>query len=220
MTVAWRITRRVAAGALALLLAAAPGNAAEESVADIREELTLLDRQIQEIREALVATGPASGLPQSPATALQRLDQLEAMLRRLTDRVAVLTNELGRVVDDASNRVGDIEFRLTELEGGDVSLLGSGEPLGGGLTAAAPPAVAPPAESGLGTGEGSTAGIGSGLGSGIDSPFVVPAPPVPVAPPAEAPQFAVGEQAQFDAARAAVEAGEYATAGRCSTSSW
>ena len=66
------------------------------------------------------AARPA-GLPADPATALTRLDQLEAELRRLTDRVDVLTNDVRRIVDDATNRVGDIEFRLTELEGGDTS---------------------------------------------------------------------------------------------------
>jgi tol-pal system protein YbgF len=182
----------VVALALFVVPAGGPALGAEQSVADIREELTLLDRQLQQVREALVATGPARGLPQDPATAFQRLDQLEAMLRRLTDRVDVLTNDLGRVIDDASNRVGDIEFRLTELEGGDVSLLGGGAPLGDGLSAAAP---APGPLPGTGTG------------------FVVPPPPVPTArSDAAAPQFAVGEQAEFDSAKAAVEAGQYVEA--------
>jgi tol-pal system protein YbgF len=64
------------------------------------------------------------------------------VLRRLTNRVDVLTNDLNRVVQDASNRVDDIEFRLTELEGGDVSLIGRGEPLGGGITQPQVPPVA------------------------------------------------------------------------------
>ena len=36
----------------------------------------------------------------------------------------MLTNDVRRIVDDATNRVGDIEFRLTELEGGDTSVAG------------------------------------------------------------------------------------------------
>lgn len=124
----------------------APAAAAQgQTVADLRADLEVLNRQIQELRGALVQTGPGSGLPRDPATALTRLDQLEAELRRLTNRVEVLTNDLNRIVTEASNRVGDIEFRLTELEGGDVSLLGQPEPLGGGLTPVEPPApsVAP-----------------------------------------------------------------------------
>ena len=73
----------------------------------------------EQLRDELVRRGSAGGLPADPATALTRLDQLEAELRRLTDRVDVLTNDVRRIVDDATNRVGDIEFRLTELEGGD-----------------------------------------------------------------------------------------------------
>ena len=79
-----------------------------------------------------------AGCRRDPATALTRLDQLEAELRRLTDRVDVLTNDVRRIVDDATNRVGDIEFRLTELEGGDTSIVAKPEPLGGGVTGPRP----------------------------------------------------------------------------------
>jgi tol-pal system protein YbgF len=130
------------AGALAL---AAPAPA--ETLADVKAQVTTLSGQIQQLRAELVRSGSAGGLPVEPATALTRLDQLEAELRRLTDRVDVLTNDVQRIVDDATNRVGDIEFRLTELEGGDTSILTAPEPLGGGLTRPRPrpvsPAVAP-----------------------------------------------------------------------------
>ena len=71
---------------------------AAESVADIRAELDILNGQIQQIRDELVRTGPARGLPSQPASALTRLDQLEAELRGLTDRVDVLTNDIDRIV--------------------------------------------------------------------------------------------------------------------------
>lgn len=172
--------------------------AAEQNVADIRAELTLLSRQVQEVREALVATGSARGLPQDPATAFQRLDQLEDVLRRLTNRVDVLVNDLNRVVQDASNRVDDIEFRLTELEGGDVSLLGRGEPLGGGITQPQVPPVA--ALTGQG-GEQAQPGFPPPAAAPGASVGVMPEP----APGGEAPQLAVGEQAEFEAAKAAYE---------------
>ncbi|MBB5220726.1 tol-pal system protein YbgF [Amaricoccus macauensis] len=134
------------AGALAL-----PGHAAE-SVADIRAQLTVLNDQIGQLREELVRRGSAGGLPSTPATALTRLDQLEAELKQLTDRVDVLTNDIQRIVADASNRVGDIEFRLTELEGGDPAAVPPGPTpqLGGGLTGPRPRPVAPelPADTG------------------------------------------------------------------------
>lgn len=146
-----------------------------QNLGGVRADLDVLNRQIAELRAALVSSGGGRGLPSAPATALTRLDQLEAELRRLTNRVEVLQNDLGRVVTDATNRVGDIEFRLTELEGGDVGALAKPEPLGGGLTA--------------------------------------PAAPAPVAPPpGGGGELAVSEQADFDAAVSAAEAGDNARA--------
>lgn len=160
--------------------AALPGGgvaqSAEPSLGEVRADLSVLNRQIQELRAAIVASGPGSGLPTAPATPLTRLDQLETELRRLTNRVEVLTNDLERIVGEASNRAGDIEFRLTELEGGDTSLLGAPEPLGGGLTPAEPP------------------------------------PPPGTATPEPGGELAVAEQADFDAAVAAAEAGDSARA--------
>lgn len=121
-----------------------PGVSKGANIGDVRADLAVLNRQITELRAALVAQGPGSGLPRAAATPLTRLDQLEAELRRLTNRVDVLANDVTRITADASNRAGDMEFRLTELEGGDVSLLGKPAPLGGGVTAA-PPAPPPPA---------------------------------------------------------------------------
>ena len=54
----------------------------------------MLNGQIEQLRNELVRSGAAGGLPADPATALTRLDQLEAELRRLTDRVDVLTNDI------------------------------------------------------------------------------------------------------------------------------
>jgi tol-pal system protein YbgF len=122
---------------LALLLSALvaiPVPAAAQSVADVRADLDVLNGQVEQLRTQLVQQAGARGLPAAPGTALERLDQLEARLRELTGRVDVLTNDIERIVADASNRAGDIEFRLTELEGGDPSSVGQGEPLGGGLS--------------------------------------------------------------------------------------
>lgn len=132
--------------AIGALIWLAAGAVQAQSVADVRADLEVLNRQVQELRAALVQSGTGRGLPTAPATPLVRLDQLEAELRRLTNRVEVLGNDVNRIVTDATNRIGDLEFRLTELEGGDVSLLAPPAPLGGGLTApAAPdPALAPP----------------------------------------------------------------------------
>lgn len=132
--------RRIGVPVLAGLLAAALALAApvlaqdKRTLADVKAELSVLSNQIQQLRDELVRTGAAGGLPAAPATALTRLDQLEAELRHLTDRVDVLTNDVIRITEDATNRVGDIEFRLTELEGGDTSVKPEPAPLGGGVT--------------------------------------------------------------------------------------
>ncbi|WP_424933667.1 tetratricopeptide repeat protein [Amaricoccus macauensis] len=123
--------------ALALTLAAGvslPALAQDQSVADVRADLDVLNGQVQQLREELVRQAGAQGLPQTPGTAFERLDQLETRLRELTGRVDVLGNDIERIVADASNRVDDIEFRLIELEGGDPTDLRQGEQLGGGLS--------------------------------------------------------------------------------------
>lgn len=150
MTLRARLATTIGAAMLAGLLAL-PGHAAE-SVADIKAQLTVLNDQIGQLRDELVRRSPASGLPATPATALTRLDQLEAELKQLTDRVDVLTNDIQRIVSDASNQVGDIQFRLTELEGGDPGPKVTPTPqLGGGLTGPRPRPVAPEEPSDTGT---------------------------------------------------------------------
>lgn len=185
--------RRMGAGLIAafalvaIMSLAGPAPAQAQSVADVRADLDVLNGQIQQLRDQLVRQGGARGLPTEPATALERLDQLEARLRELTGRVDVLSNDIERIVTDASNRVGDIEFRLTEIEGGDTSILGTGEELGGGLSprprarsqAAAPSAGAQP--------EGAVGGTGTA-------------------------ELAVTEQSDFQAAATAVQDGRNAEA--------
>jgi len=125
---------------------ASGGLARAQNVADVRAQLTALNGQIQQLRDELVRQGAAGGLPTDPASVLVRLDQLEAELRRLTGRVDVLVNDIDRIVTEASNRAGELDFRVTELEGGDVSLIGTPEPLGGGVTELRPrarPGAAP-----------------------------------------------------------------------------
>ncbi len=139
MRVAFKLGALALAGALAF---GAPAGAAE-TLADIKAELTILNGQIDQLRAELVRSGAVGGLPTDPATALTRLDQLEAELRRLTDRVDVLTNDVTRITADATNHVGDIEFRLTELEGGDTSVKPTPAPLGGGVTRPRPRPLAP-----------------------------------------------------------------------------
>jgi hypothetical protein len=47
---------------------------------------------------------------------LQRMDALEAEIRRLASLTEELQIRVDSVVRDGTNRVGDLEFRLCELE--------------------------------------------------------------------------------------------------------
>jgi tol-pal system protein YbgF len=170
-----RLRTLITAGFLALPVAA-PVAAQDQTLADVRQELTVLFVEIQRLKTQLSTTGaPQSNLGGSAL--LDRVDSIERELQRLTARTEQIEFRVSSVVKDGTNRVGDLEFRLCELEPGcDVGKLGDTPTLGGG---ALPEAT------------GQTPG------------------PAPAAPGGK---FAVGEQGDFDRARAQFDAGEYADA--------
>lgn len=73
--------------------------------------------------------------------AVVRIQELEAELRRVNGRLEELEHRIAKMGADAALRLGDLEFRVVTLEGGDTSVLGDPAPLGG----AAPP---PPVDAG------------------------------------------------------------------------
>lgn len=148
--------RRVMLGTALVLALAAPAFAADkQTLADIRAELAQVSAQLQELRSELVASG-ASGLQAAGgASALQRMDTMEAELTRLTAMTEQLKDRVDKVVKDGTNRVGDLEFRVCELEEGcDPASVGQAQPLGGAAPAAA--AAAAPAASGGAASSGGT----------------------------------------------------------------
>ena len=164
-------------GLLIVALAAAPlagpafGQDRTETLADIRQELVVLSSEINGLRRELSTTGAPS--VQLPASVLERIDALEAEVRRLAAQTEEISGRVEAVVRDGTNRIGDLEFQLAELGGGDLSALGETEPLGGAISAPAAPA---------------------------------PATPI------EGPQLAMGEQADFDRAQQAYDAGNWGEA--------
>ena len=137
--------RRLAPLALALALVM-PGLPAiaqdDQTLADIRQEMTVLYVEVQRLRRELSTTG-AAGSALAGAGALDRLNAIEAELQRLTAKTEELEFRINRVVTDGTNRIGDLEFRLCELEAGcDIGALGDTPSLGGG-TAPATPAITP-----------------------------------------------------------------------------
>ena len=102
----------------------------QQTLADIRQELTVLHVEIQRLKREFSTTGlPAPNL--SGSSVLERVDAIEAELQRLTRQTEQLNQRVLNIVTDGTNRIGDLEFRLVELEGGDVSTLGETTTLGG-----------------------------------------------------------------------------------------
>ncbi len=148
----------------------------QQTLADIRQELTVLHVEIQRLKREFSTTGsPAPNL--SGSSVLERVDAIEAELQRLTRQTEQLNQRVQNIVADGTNRIGDLEFRLVELEGGDLSTLGETSTLGGEDT-------------------GTTA--------------VAPTPANPSV--TEQSELAIGEQADFDAAAQALEAGDFQAA--------
>ncbi|MEP5761624.1 MAG: tol-pal system protein YbgF [Litoreibacter sp.] len=102
-----------------------------ETLADIRRELTQLNVAVQSLKSELVSTDAQGGARVS-GDVLSRVDGLEAAIVRLTSQTEGLENRINRIVADGTLRIGDLEFRLLELEGGDLSTLGQTPTLGGG----------------------------------------------------------------------------------------
>ena len=134
---------RVVAVILALMLTLGPSRLVaqdDQTLADIRQELSVLYVEIQKLKRELSTTG-APKVDVGGDTVLDRVAAIESELQRLTQQTEQLDYRLQQVVTDGTNRIGDLEFRLVELEGGDVSQLGETTTLGG--TAASPtPAAA------------------------------------------------------------------------------
>ncbi len=148
--------------------------ARKDSLADIRQSLQVLYFEIQQLRTELSTTrGPSGTAGEGPA--LVRIDALEQELRRLTGDVEQLQFRIEQIVQDGTNRIADLEFRLVELEGGDLSQLGKTTTLGGGEM---PAAVVPPVATDTPEGSGSA-------------------------------ELAVAEQEDFDAAKRALDEGNF-----------
>ncbi|MCG6904630.1 MAG: tol-pal system protein YbgF [Rhodobacter sp.] len=155
---------------LAGLATPAPLLAQGETLADIRQELSVLFVDIQRLKRELSTTGGVTSAVGGDT--LQRVDLIESELQRLTSMTENLEFRIGRVVEDGTNRIGDLDFRLCELEPKcDIATLGSTPRLGGEPEGGTPVAATPQT-----------------------TPDI---------------QMAVGEQADFDAARSALDAGDF-----------
>ncbi|MCF6306056.1 MAG: tetratricopeptide repeat protein [Rhodobacteraceae bacterium] len=113
------------------LFLASPVVAQEMTLEDIRIDLVQLAQQIEALRGELSATGTSGLSEQEAASAMVRIDEFSEDLRAALGRVEALEIRIQAIVDDGTRRIGDLDFRLTEFEGGDTGLLGNTVPLGG-----------------------------------------------------------------------------------------
>jgi tol-pal system protein YbgF len=133
---------------IALCIAmAVPAGAAfpqDQTLADIRAELSVLYGDVTALRSELTASGQA-GQGASGSTPLDRLNSIQAELTRLTSKTEELEFRITRITRDGTNRIGDLEFRLCELEAGcDIGALGETPSLGGvDVEPTAPVAITP-----------------------------------------------------------------------------
>ncbi len=169
---------------LAVAVVAASGVYAQDkaaTLAEMRDELQTLAAQLQALKSELLAGGQAGMQAAGGASALDRMNAMESELARLTAAQEQLQIRVEKVVADGTNRVGDLEFRICELEEGcDSANLPITATLGGDA----------PATSG---------------GAGVTAPVVDPSAPTV--------ELAINEQADFDAAKAKMDAGDFAGAG-------
>ncbi|MEM1236112.1 MAG: tol-pal system protein YbgF [Pseudomonadota bacterium] len=136
---------------LALMLAAAPVTAQQDqTLADIRQELSVLFVDLQRLKQELNTTGAPSGTG-SGGTVLDRVNAIEAQVQRLTSKAEELEFRINSIVEDGTNRLGDLQFRVCEMEEGcDIAALPFPEPTLGGEAGAVPSPLTPaPDTSGL-----------------------------------------------------------------------
>jgi tol-pal system protein YbgF len=173
--------------AVAVVLALAPFFGAgatlaqdkSETLAQMRAELQVLAGDLQALRAELVGGGQAAINAAGGPGALDRMNAMEAEIARLTAATEQLDIRIGKVVSDGTNRIGDLEFRICELEEGcDPANLPISAALGGDAGATTLPS---------GTEGGSTTAD-------------------PAQPQVE---LAMNEQSDFDMARAKLDAGDF-----------
>lgn len=97
-------------------LLAMPLAAQQPSLADLKSDLSTLRDDLQLLRDELVASGAAGFEAAGGDTAIDRMNAMESQLTRLTDRIEQLQNRINRIVEDGTRRIGDIEFRLCEMD--------------------------------------------------------------------------------------------------------
>lgn len=149
-----------------------------QTLADIRQEASVLSVELLKLKRELSTTG-APNTAFGGASTLERVDLMESSLTKLTSKMEQLEFRLDRIVSDGTRQLDDLNFRVCDLEAAcDIANLPALTPLGG-------------------------ADVEAGAND------VVAVGPGTAAPMEGGGQLAEAEQADFDAAQAAFEAGSY-----------
>ncbi|WP_243267671.1 tol-pal system protein YbgF [Sulfitobacter sp. DSM 110093] len=166
----------------------------DQTLADIRQQLTVLSVEVQKLRRELSTTGGGS-VETGGNSVLERVSTMESELQRLTSKTEEMENRINRVVSDGTNRIGDLEYRLVELEGGDLGALGETSTLGGGEA----PAVAAPGTDPAREVVEVAPGGGADTSGGIITPI-------------NEAELAVSEKTDFERAQGALASGDFRSA--------
>ncbi|MEO1224241.1 MAG: tol-pal system protein YbgF [Pseudomonadota bacterium] len=192
----------------------ATAQAIDAGTIDIESRLAAAEAQVEQLGEVLgVPIQLAQAVPENYAAQVElRLGQLEQSLRQLLGQVEQLQFQQRSLSDQLQRALNDIEFRLTELEGGDTSAIlgGTSAPAPAPAPSPTPPAPTPLADAGGASpnvGPSAPATTGGTLGS------------LSVAPGTEGAVPGSDDASRaYNAAFALVEAGDYAAAQRSLTS--
>lgn len=112
------------------------GLAQADTLEDVRQDLGGLMGELQRLNAELSAT--SAGSTQLQGSLLDRVAAIEFQAQALTNTVEELEFRIQEVVKDGTNRVGDLDFRVCELDPNcDIGNLGVTPALGGGPEAQA-----------------------------------------------------------------------------------
>ncbi|MBC6406680.1 MAG: tol-pal system protein YbgF [Rhodobacteraceae bacterium] len=170
-----------------------------QTLADIRQRLALVYLDVRRLqRELSTTTLPQGGIAGS--TLIDRVNALEKELQNLTARAEQIEYRIDDLVREGSRRIGDLAFRLCELEEGcDISVENFDVYLGSALPGAGE--------------ERPPIGINTRvLPESPELPAVLPPPAT--AEPSAAGEMAIGEEQDFQAATDALVARDFITADR------
>lgn len=135
-------------GVLLSLVQPALAQSRDETLADIRQQLTVLFVELQRLKTELSTTGGAAATT-GTGSPLARLNSIQTEVERLTAKIEGLELRINRITVDGTNRIGDLEFRLCELEANcDIGSLGETPSLGGVDSAAEVPVPSPQVDNG------------------------------------------------------------------------